>query len=476
MGALGVAANYVVLVAKLVVAGTSYGPHAFFIQIRDLTTHEPLEGISVGDIGPKLGFPAVDNGFLRFNNVKVSSECMLNRFARVNSGGVYEMTDPNAIKILYSSFVKGRADIASDAWVTAAKCATIAIRYSLFRRQFPDLNDPTQERLLLDYQNQQYKLFRVLSTAYALVFAGNYMRTLFQETMRRLDQGDDSMLSDAHGLVSLYKAQCSGRTVEAAELARRACGGQGYLAASGLPSLLVDSVATCTYDGDNDVLVMQTARHLVKLLEQRKHLNEKYQVVGVLPQRLNRELDVGSAEFHRACFAHIAYYSVNRLFRVYTGLVARGIRTKEIWGDYLQVEAVHAGEAFFSYCLHEDFEQGIELCSDSTARSALEDLRKILAVNELDKYKGLLVEQGASFEALEGMGKVVAESLKRIRPVATQLVDSFEFSDYSLNSVIARKDGKVYEHMLKQAVEYNPVNVHKVFPGISKNVRKSPNL
>lgn len=43
------------VMAQLVIAGKSYGPHPFVVQIRDLKTHEPMENIYVGDIGPKFG-------------------------------------------------------------------------------------------------------------------------------------------------------------------------------------------------------------------------------------------------------------------------------------------------------------------------------------------------------------------------------------------------------------------------------------
>lgn len=53
--------------AQLIIAGKPYGPHPFVCQIRDLKTHQPLEGIHVGDIGPKFGYNTMDNGFLLFN-------------------------------------------------------------------------------------------------------------------------------------------------------------------------------------------------------------------------------------------------------------------------------------------------------------------------------------------------------------------------------------------------------------------------
>ena len=45
--------------------------HAFITQSRDLETHKPLPGVTIGDIGPKFGYNGVDNGFLRFEYVKL---------------------------------------------------------------------------------------------------------------------------------------------------------------------------------------------------------------------------------------------------------------------------------------------------------------------------------------------------------------------------------------------------------------------
>ena len=76
-GALGRTANHAIVVAQLMLPDKktgklrSHGPHQFIVQIRDMKTHEPLENIHVGDIGPKFGYNTMDNGFLLFNKVKI---------------------------------------------------------------------------------------------------------------------------------------------------------------------------------------------------------------------------------------------------------------------------------------------------------------------------------------------------------------------------------------------------------------------
>ena len=47
----------------------------------------------------------------------------------------------------------------------------------------------------------------------------------------------------------------------------QACGGHGYLEASGLPELHNTYLANCTLEGDNYMISQQTTRHLLKCLQ-----------------------------------------------------------------------------------------------------------------------------------------------------------------------------------------------------------------
>lgn len=42
-----------------------------------------LTGVTVGDIGNKMGYEGMDNGFLMFDNYRQPRDCMLMRYAKV---------------------------------------------------------------------------------------------------------------------------------------------------------------------------------------------------------------------------------------------------------------------------------------------------------------------------------------------------------------------------------------------------------
>lgn len=56
----------------------------------------------------------------------------------------------------------------------------------------------------------------------------------------------------------------------------------------------------------------------------------------------------------------------------------------------------------------------------------------------------------------------ICDYLIKIRPNSVAIVDSFAFFDRELNSVLGRKDGNVYENLLKWA-QMSPLNETEVF-------------
>ena len=56
---------------------------------------------------------------------------------------------------------------------------------------------------------------------------------------------------------------CTWQTADGVEACRRCCGGHGYSRLSGLPDLFSSYVQNVTWEGDNNVMCLQTARFLL---------------------------------------------------------------------------------------------------------------------------------------------------------------------------------------------------------------------
>ena len=163
---------------------------------------------------------------------------------------------------------------------------TIAIRYSCVRRQGGN-NPGEPEKQVIDYKAQQAALFPLLATAYALLFTGNYMYSIYSKFRSRTDDTDFSDLPELHATSAGLKAVTTDvgnaqtttttttttkkkkkkkkkTTADGIETCRRYCGGHGYHRFSALPDLLMDYLPHVTGEGVNPVLCLQTARYLVR--------------------------------------------------------------------------------------------------------------------------------------------------------------------------------------------------------------------
>ena len=63
-GELGKLATHAVFQARTILKGQDIGVQSFVCQIRNLDDHRPLEGLEIGDIGPKFAYASKDNGYM----------------------------------------------------------------------------------------------------------------------------------------------------------------------------------------------------------------------------------------------------------------------------------------------------------------------------------------------------------------------------------------------------------------------------
>lgn len=121
----------------------------FVVPIRNLETHMPIDGVQLGDIGTKLGYNSVDNGWMIFNKVRIPRTNMLSRFFYIDQDGSIEIRgNPKAI---YSTMVNIRSQLIFNSGYVINRALIIGVRYSVCRRQFSTLPGMQVERKILDY-------------------------------------------------------------------------------------------------------------------------------------------------------------------------------------------------------------------------------------------------------------------------------------------------------------------------------------
>ncbi|XP_027378327.1 peroxisomal acyl-coenzyme A oxidase 2 isoform X1 [Bos indicus] len=467
-GDLGRSATHALVQAQLICSGARQGMHAFIVPIRSLDDHSPLPGITIGDIGPKMDFEHTDNGFLKLDHVRIPRENMLNRFAQVLPDGTYVKL--GVPKSNYLSMVVVRVDILlGEVLPLLQKACTIAVRYAVIRRQ-SRLRPSDPEAKVLDYQTQQQKLFPPLAMAYAFHFVANNLLEFFHHSYSFILDGDFALLPELHALSAGLKAMLSDFCTQGVEQCRRACGGHGYSKLSGLPSLLTRVTASCTYEGENTVLYLQTARFLIK-----SYLNTQKSpgsaLKGSLPQSVayltapdlarcpaQTAADFLQPELYTTAWAHVAVRLIKDSVHHLQTLRQAGADEHDAWNQTTVIH-VQATKAHLYYVTVKIFTEALEkLESQPAIHQVLKRLSDLYALHGILTNAGDFLHDGfLSGAQIDMARKAYLDLLPFIRKDAILLTDAFDFTDQCLNSALGCYDGHAYERLFQWA-QKSPTN------------------
>ena len=97
--ALGRTATHAIIHARVLLPGAEDGAPVedkgvlpFFVQLRDLDTHRNIPGVESGDIGPTMGAIDLEEGWCRFNQLRIPRIAMLARYQQVEADGTWTET------------------------------------------------------------------------------------------------------------------------------------------------------------------------------------------------------------------------------------------------------------------------------------------------------------------------------------------------------------------------------------------------
>ncbi|KAF5729829.1 putative acyl-CoA oxidase [Tripterygium wilfordii] len=476
-GGLGKVSTHAIVYARLITDGQEHGVHGFIVQLRSLDDHLPLPGITIGDIGMKFGngaYNTMDNGVLRFDHVRIPRDQMMMRVMQVTrEGKCVRSSVPR--QLIYGTMVFVRQTIVSGASSALSRAVCIATRYSAVRRQFGPQNGGVETQVI-DYKTQQNRLFPLLAAAYAFRFVGEWLKWLYTDVNQRLQANDFSTLPEAHACTAGLKSLTTSFTADAIEECRKLCGGHGYLCSSGLPELFAVYVPTCTYEGDNVVLLLQVARFLMKTVSQ---LGSEKKPVGTTAY-------MGRVEHLMKCHCSVQkaedWLNLNTILEAFEARAARmsvAVAQKlarfanpeegftELSPNLVEVSVAHCQLIVVSKFI-EKLQQDIP---GKGVKELLEMLCNIYALNLLHKHQGDFLSTGSITSKQGSLANDQLRSIySQVRPNAIALVDAFNHTDPYLGSVLGRYDGTVYPKLYEEAWK-DPLNDSVVPDGYREYIR-----
>ncbi|EGV61818.1 fatty-acyl coenzyme A oxidase [Yamadazyma tenuis] len=460
--------------ARLIVKGKDYGVKTFVVPLRD-SNHELMPGVTVGDIGSKMGREGIDNGWIQFSNVKIPRFFMLQKYAKVDSNGNVEQAALNQLS--YSALLGGRVVMVKDAFRWSSRVITIATRYGVGRRQFQaaKAKESDPESQLLDYPLHQRRLIPILAMCYAFSNGANVLADYAKEANEILDSAvaNDDKAGIDRGVAlakSLFvasgslKSTCTWLTLNNIDQCRQACGGHGYSAYSGFGKAYNDFAVQCTWEGDNNILGMSVGKQLVKNIKSVLEGGEKPE--GILeflnnaPKYINNKdaiLDSDALSDTSKLLQAIQVVLIRGSYQCLKALEANG----EDW-DYIGADLVTLSKLLAHFFLLKAFLDKIDSMSSPDEKVLVEILDKLAqlysATIVLEAFSGFFLSYSViSADAMTTLttGRI-QELCSQIRPHVIPLTDAFQLSDMMINSSLGGYDGNFYEEYFKIVKDNNP--------------------
>lgn len=242
IGGAAANANYGVVFANLILKGEKLGVHAFVVELR--RNGQNLPGIETQDMGRKEGLNGIDNGYVKFNQVRIPYDNFLDGHAEISSEGNYIKKKGNKdsqtlIYRLMSQFVRGRQIIALNVTYSLMFLSTVFGCYP------PTIGKTFHNRLMM----------KLLSKTFALEFAKSiYLEKYVEDHIR----------------ASLMKALASEMAMECFNETLFYYGNSPHTrqVTDVIHDYRVDLDATLTYEGDNFVLLQMAGKDILKRAHQ----------------------------------------------------------------------------------------------------------------------------------------------------------------------------------------------------------------
>ena len=462
-------ATHAAVYAQLIHNSTKRGVYCFVVQIRDSTSGRVVPGMTIGDMGEKMGRQGLDNGFIRFDRMVVARECMMSRWAEVDAAGEWVEKAGAGGRTTYAALIATRVELFGQCSDVLKLAVTIAVRYGCVRRQGwrGGQRGVGDEVRLMDYETHQRRLLPIVAHAVAIQLTAKRVQSTVDAMLISLTSATSSSQSTAsssvlsalesvHATTAGMKSFATSYVNDAIEVCRQSLGGQGYSVYALLPGVRADWAVMCTWEGDNTVLALQCAKHMLRRWDGRSQASGKTtgdtsaDPFAYLTAEVNRPTATVTMDTLHQPTAVVDLFR-QRVQHMLCRLTASNDSSAVLLSKRA-TECIQLAKAHCDYYMLDCFAS--TLSASTTSPSVHPILSALFTTHStsllLDSLSDFLLASllPATPSPVPLLSAVLTGGLAVLRPNAVALVDAFALPDMVLGP-LGRYDGRVYEALFE---------------------------
>jgi len=264
-------AHYCCVFARLINGETDEGLHVFLVPIRDLDL-KTCEGVTIHDMGRKMGLNGIDNAKISFDNVRIPRTNLLNSYSEFEADGTYSTSIKGRGKRarflkVADQLLSGRLCIASMSQGAAKAVLAGTVRYQASRCAVGESG--RSDTPILSYQLNQMAIAPKIASTYVYEWAMSEIKDRWSDQQ---DWNNPTEEGHFHNVLDCcaIKAITGWHIGEVADNCRERCGGMGYLEANRFGYAIAGSHSSRTAEGDNAVLMNKVASELIQKIGKNK--------------------------------------------------------------------------------------------------------------------------------------------------------------------------------------------------------------
>jgi len=252
------------------------GINAFLVKIRD-EKGNCCDGVTIDDMGSKMGQNGVDNARIMFKNVKVGKSMLLDNITKLNqlSPNTFQMVSTKDVTTKRQRFLaasnrllSGRICLSCLALSESKMCLLTLQRFSQMR--LSNGKKGLSDTPITEYQLYQNQITPLMVKTFVYNVGLIYIRNIYGDyIVNAAKNSTNPLYQDSRYFNQIVRLCCSIKpllawhTNQVGNICRERSGGQGYLSINRIEQTVSLGHATITAEGDSAVLMQKVSKEYV---------------------------------------------------------------------------------------------------------------------------------------------------------------------------------------------------------------------